>query len=228
MAEGNAETNRLGEPVSEAPYGLGECDPCDHCSAPICVDCEHRARIEAENALRESEERFRSIANATPVMIWLSGLDTLCYWFNAGWLAFTGRTLAQEQGNGWAQGVHPDDFQRCLDVYLRNFEQRQPFQMAYRLRHHSGEYRWILDQGSPRHDSQGRFLGYVGHCLDLTQVKQAEAKVAHLAYHDTLTGLPNRLLGERHAQEAMSRAQRYGYQVFDWVIPLRNMKSTPK
>lgn len=187
MAEGNAETNRLGAPVSEAPYGLGECNPCGHCSAPICVDCEHRARIEAENALRESEERFRTIANATPVMIWLSGTDTMCHWFNAGWLAFTGRTLAQEQGNGWAQGVHPDDFQRCLDVYLRNFEQRQPFQMAYRLRHHSGEYRWIHDSGTPRFDAAGEFLGYIGSCVDAHEVRSVRNQLAAMA--DAIPGV---------------------------------------
>ena len=141
MAEGMIQTNGPLEPPTKSTCGRCPIDACEQCLQPACGSCEHLARLEAENALRESEERFRNIANATPVMIWLSGLDTLCYWFNAGWLAFTGRTLAQESGNGWTEGVHPDDFQRCVDIYVRHFERRQPFQMEYRLRHHSGEYR---------------------------------------------------------------------------------------
>lgn len=187
MAEGNAETERHRGPASEAPYGLSECGPCGHCSMQICADCEHRARIEAENALRESEERFRSIANATPVMIWLSGLDTLCDWFNAGWLSFTGRTLAQEQGNGWTEGVHPDDFQRCVTVYLRHFELRSPFQMEYRLRHHSGDYRWILDSGTPRFDAAGGFLGYIGSCVDAHEIRTVRNQLAAMA--DAIPGV---------------------------------------
>ncbi|MBY0465094.1 MAG: diguanylate cyclase [Burkholderiales bacterium] len=187
MAEGNANTNWPGAPVPEAPYGLGLCNPCGHCSVPICADCEHHARIEAENALRESEERFRSIANATPVMIWLSGLDTLCHWFNAGWLAFTGRTLAQEQGNGWTEGVHPDDFQRCVDVYLRSFELRQPFQMEYRLKHHSGEHRWVHDSGTPRFDAAGEFLGYIGSCVDAHEIRTVRNQLAAMA--DAIPGV---------------------------------------
>lgn len=108
MAEGIIQTNGPLEPQTLASCGLHSTDACDQCNQPVCVSCEHLARVEAENALRESEERFRNIADATPVMIWLSGLDTLCYWFNAGWLTFTGRTLAQESGNGWTEGVHPD------------------------------------------------------------------------------------------------------------------------
>lgn len=183
MTDGKAENNRPGVPASTTPGGLGPVKPGDPAGAaePICPDCEHRARLEAENALRESEERFRSIANATPVMIWLSGLDALCYWFNAGWLLFTGRTFEQEQGNGWTEGVHPDDFRRCVDVYMRNFEQRQPFQMEYRLKHHSGEYRWIHDSGTPRFDAAGEFLGYIGSCVDVHEVRTVKNQLAAMA-----------------------------------------------
>lgn len=187
MAEGNAETSRQTVPTAGGPCALTPGEPCAHTPLPLCVACEHRARVDAENALRESEERFRSIANATPVMIWLSGLDTLCFWFNEGWLAFTGRTMAQELGNGWAEGVHPDDFQRCVDIYLRHFEQRQPFQMEYRLMHHSGMYRWIHDSGTPRFDAGGEFLGFIGSCVDAHEVRTVKNQLAAMA--DAIPGV---------------------------------------
>lgn len=187
MAKGMIQTIGYPEPTSPALCGWYPTDTCDQCTEPACVTCEYLARTEAENALRESEERFRNIANATPVMIWLAGLDSLCYWFNAGWLAFTGRTLAQEAGNGWVQGVHPDDCQRCLDFYLRHFERRQPFQMEYRLRHHSGEYRWVLDSGTPRFDAGGGFLGFIGSCVDAHEVRTAKNQLAALS--DAIPGV---------------------------------------
>jgi diguanylate cyclase (GGDEF)-like protein/PAS domain S-box-containing protein len=164
----------------------------------------HRMRL----ALADSEQHFRNLANSGQALIWTAGLDKKCDYFNLPWLRFTGRTLAQEMGNGWTEGVHPDDLDRCMVTYIQAFDARQPFAMEYRLRHASGDYRWILDQGNPRFDSQGHFLGYVGHCLDLTQVKQAEARVAHLAYHDTLTGLPNRALFHDRLNQALAAAQR--------------------
>ena len=127
-----------------------------------------------ELALVESESRFRDMADSAPVMIWIAGLDKLCYFFNKGWLAFTGRTLDQESGNGWAEGVHPDDFDRCLKIYVESFDARRPFKMDYRLRRHDGVYRWIEDNGSPRIDGQGQFLGYIGSCIDINDRKEAE------------------------------------------------------
>ena len=122
-----------------------------------------------EEALLESEERFRIVADSAPVLIWMSGLDKLCIFFNKPWLEFTGRTMEQEMGNGWAEGVHPDDFQRCLQTYVVAFDARQPFVMQYRLRRHDGEYRWISDNGVPRYDAQKNFAGYIGSCLDVTE-----------------------------------------------------------
>jgi two-component system sensor kinase FixL len=128
----------------------------------------------AEEELRESEARFRTVADAAPVMIWMSGTDKLCNFFNKGWLDFTGRIMEQELGNGWAEGVHSDDLERCLEVYGNSFDAWQPFTMEYRLRRNDGEYRWLLDSGTPRFADDGTFLGYIGSCIDLTERKQAE------------------------------------------------------
>jgi len=147
----------------------------------FCVDIDLSVRKQAEDALRESEQRFRSIANATPVMIWLAGTDTLCFWFNAGWLAFTGRSQEQEQGNGWVEGVHPDDLQRCVSFYLTHFAQHLPFQMECRLLHHSGQYRWIHESGMPRFDAEGVFLGYIGSCVDAHEVHTVKDQLAAMA-----------------------------------------------
>ncbi len=126
-------------------------------------------------ALRESEQHFRTLANSGLTLIWASGTDKLCNYFNEPWLHYTGRSLEQELGNGWAEGVHPDDFDRCLNIYVSHFDRREPFSMEYRLRKANGEYGWILDMGTPRFDSEGEFIGYIGHCYDITEKKQAEA-----------------------------------------------------
>jgi PAS domain S-box-containing protein len=132
------------------------------------------ARKQAAEALGGSEERFRIIANSAPVMLWMSGRDKLCSFVNQSWLAFTGRTMEQEQGEGWASGVHPEDLNRCLEIYCNAFDARAEFQMEYRLRHHDGGYRWILDFGVPRFEPEGVFQGYVGSCLDITDRKRSE------------------------------------------------------
>lgn len=136
------------------------------------------ARKQAESLLKESEQRFHIVADAAPVLIWLSGTDKLCTWFNQVWLDFVGRSMEQESGNGWAEGVHPDDLQRCLDIYVSHFDQREPFRMEYRLKRYDGEYRWLHDNGVPRFDADRNFLGYIGSCIDITDRKLVEQKIA--------------------------------------------------
>ena len=126
---------------------------------------------QSEIAMRESEQRFKVIADTAPVMIWMSGTDKLCYFFNKGWLDFTGRALEQEQGNGWAEGVHPDDYQRCLDTYTSSFDARKEFYMEYRLKRYDGSYKWISDKGIPRYSTDGEFIGYICGCMDIDEQK---------------------------------------------------------
>jgi PAS domain S-box-containing protein len=123
------------------------------------------------------DARFRLLADHAPVMLWMSGLDGLCDFFNSTWLQFTGRTLEQERGNGWAEGVHADDFQDCMDLYLSSFVERQAFRMEYRLRRADGQYRWILDHGVPRYAEQGRFEGFIGSCIDITEMRESSEAV---------------------------------------------------
>ena len=137
-------------------------------------------RRRADRALRESESRFRIVADSAPVLIWMSGVDRLCTFFNKPWLDFTGRTAEQEMGNGWAEGVHRDDLEGCLKSYVEAFDARRPFVLQYRLRRHDGEYRWISDNGVPRYDPQGGFAGYIGSCVDITDRLRAEAETQRL------------------------------------------------
>jgi PAS domain S-box-containing protein len=140
-------------------------------------------RLLAEEALRESEQHFRTLANGGTTLIWTSGQDKLCNYFNEPWLRFTGRTLEQELGNGWTEGVHPEDFDRCLHTYVTAFDQRLPFSMDYRVRHADGSYRWLRDDGNPRYDSQGAFLGYIGFCVDITEQKATAAELERYRQH---------------------------------------------
>src|SRR5437667_155809 len=159
-----------------AGHGSVELDECGKPAFARGMSRDITLRKQAEDALRESEERFRTVANAAPVMIWMSGTDKACTFFNKGWLDFTGRKLEQELGNGWANGVHREDFDRWRDIYGNSFDARQPFTMEYRLRRSDGEYRWVLESGTPRLASDGAFLGYIGSCIDITERKRGEEK----------------------------------------------------
>ncbi|MGH8659696.1 MAG: ATP-binding protein [Gammaproteobacteria bacterium] len=135
---------------------------------------EHR---QAEAALKESEARFRTVCDSAPVMIWMSGPDKLCTYFNQPWLDFTGRSMEQDLGNGWIEGVHLEDLARCLDIYQTAFDARKPFTKEYRRRRADGEYRWIHCNGIPRFGPEEKFLGYIGSCIDVTEERMAEERV---------------------------------------------------
>ena len=134
-------------------------------------------RKRAEEVMRESEQRFHTMADTAPVLIWMSGLDKLCNYFNQVWFTYTGRTKEQELGSGWADGVHPEDFDRCLKTYTEAFDRRESFQMEYRLRKADGQYGWLLDHGVPRFLPNGEFAGYIGSCIDLTERKDLEDRL---------------------------------------------------
>ncbi len=141
----------------------------------VCgISTDITARKQAEAALKESEQRFRIMADAAPVFIWMGDTEALCTFFNKPWLDFRGRTLAEELGNGWVEGVHPEDRERCLNTYLSAFNDRAWFQNEYRLRRADGEYRWILDTGVALYSPSGEFIGYIGSGLDITDRKLAE------------------------------------------------------
>jgi PAS domain S-box-containing protein len=162
-----------------------------------CVLKDVTANIAAARAGQEVESRSRVTSDAAPVMVWMSGPDAMFEWFNKSWLAFRGRTLGDELGEGWTEGVHPEDLERCLGIYSHCFEQREPFSMDYRLLRHDGKYRWVLDTGVPRLGPDGEFLGYIGTCVDISDRKELEDKLAEHAR--------NLRLSDRRREEFLAR-----------------------
>ena len=137
---------------------------------------QRRNKRRVERSLRESEERFRVMADTAPVMVWRSGPDQGCDFFNKPWLEFRGRRMQDEIGDGWTEGVHPDDLHRCLATYTAAWPGRESFRMEHRLQRADGEYRWVLDMGVPRLASDGALLGYIGSCFDITERRQPKRR----------------------------------------------------
>jgi PAS domain S-box-containing protein len=152
----------------------------------VVRDIEARRRAEAEvprtrERIRESEARFRTMADSAPVLLWMAGVDAECNFFNRGWLEFTGRTMDAEMGVGWAEGVYFEDFQNCMQVYLTSFSTRKSFRMEYRMRRADGEFRWVLDTGVPRFGVDGSFEGFIGSCIDITDIREANEALSKSA-----------------------------------------------
>jgi len=156
-----------------------------------CIFLDITDRKMAEASLRESEERFRVVADTAPVMIWMSGVDKQSTYFNQAWRDFTGSAVDVQQRSDLAVITHPDDFERSSRIYDEAFESRRPFRKECRLRRHDGEYRWILDTGVPRFLADGSFVGFIGSCIDVTDHKLAEQALSNV----------NRQLIEAHEQE---------------------------
>ncbi|MGE5415366.1 MAG: response regulator [Acidobacteriota bacterium] len=134
-------------------------------------------RKQAELAIARSRDFYLTLFEEFPALIWRAGLDKMCNYFNQSWLRFTGRTMEQEMGNGWAEGVHHDDLESCIKMYTESFDKREAFQMEYRLKNWRGEYRWILDNGQPFYDLEGQFAGYIGSCYDINDLKNVQREM---------------------------------------------------
>lgn len=142
--------------------------------------------------------QYKIIVESAPNMLWRAGKDALCDYFNATWLNFTGRTLEQEVGNGWAESVHPEDFDQCLKTFLEAFHKREIFEMIYRVRRYDGAYRWLHDRGVPFYDDNNEFAGFIGSCIDVNEQITGETwKV--MAQKDGLTDIFNRQHFEKEA-----------------------------
>lgn len=147
---------------------------------------------------RESESLFRAMADSAPVLLWMAGTDALCFFFNKTWLEFTGRPMEEQIGNQWAEHVHAEDFQECMDIYMTNFVNRSSFRMEYRIRRADGQYRWVLDQGVPRFGLRGDFEGYIGSCIDITDFKEANEALVKMSQRlQAKTDAMSRLLSEK-------------------------------
>ena len=158
----------------------------------VAILREITARKRTEAALRESEALFRTLADTAPAMIWMADAAGNLNFLNKGWLDFRGRRLEQELNLGWAEGLHPEDYSRCLDTFDKAVREREPYEMEYRMRRHDGEYRWLLDRGVPRWDAEGNLAGFIGICVDVTLRKQADdaLRASERRFRDLLEGLP--------------------------------------
>jgi PAS domain S-box-containing protein len=173
-------------------------------------------RVHAEQAVQESEERFRNMADTAPVMIWIAGPDKLCNYFNQQWLDFTGRHLEEELGNGWAEGVHEDDYDRCLETYQSAFDRGEPFRMEYRLRRGDGTFHWVFDTGIPRFSPSRDLLGFIGSCVDINDRKKSEEDLVSalrelVVAHEEVSRLKNQLQEENiYLKEEINLEQHFG------------------
>jgi len=168
-------------------------------------------------------EQYRQILESSPNMIWRSNLSTECDYFNKTWLDFTGRTMEQEYGFGWAKGVHPDDLDRCVKIYLDNFGKQQLFEMDYRLKRYDGQYRWINDRGVPFYNDEGTFIGFIGSCMDVTEKIEGE-KLKEMAQNDALCKTYNRQYSHQLLGEVFHQAREEGLPLSILMMDIDDFK----
>jgi diguanylate cyclase (GGDEF)-like protein/PAS domain S-box-containing protein len=169
-------------------------------------------------------EQYKIIVESSPNMIWRSNITTECDYFNKTWLAFTGRTFEQEYGFGWAEGVHPEDYSRCVDIYLSCFKKRVKFEMDYRLKRYDGEYRWINDRGVPFNDKEGNFCGFIGSCMDITDKIEGQ-RLRYLAQNDVLCNTYNRQYSYQLLNDIFNQSQEQGLPFTILMIDIDQFKS---
>ncbi|OXS26782.1 MAG: hypothetical protein BI182_03480 [Acetobacterium sp. MES1] len=174
--------------------------------------------------MKLDNDQYRIIVESSPNMIWRAGTDTLCNYFNTTWLKFTGQTMTQEMGNGWAEGIHPEDFDMCLKVYLEAFAKQESFEMEYRLKRQDGVYRWINDRGVPYYIGDHEFAGYIGSCMDVTDKVEGQ-KLRDLAQRDGLTRIYNRQYFEQLANVEFSKAKRFDADLCVAMIDIDHFKT---
>lgn len=152
--------------------------------------------------------QYQIIVESSPNMIWRAGKDTLCNYFNTTWLNFTGKAMEDEIGTGWTEGIHPEDYDTCLKIYLDAFAKQESFEMEYRLKRKDGAWRWINDRGVPYYINDHEFAGYIGSCVDVTDKVEGQ-NMRDLAQKDGLTHIYNRQYFEQLANVEFSKAKRF-------------------
>lgn len=166
-------------------------------------------RRASDALLRESEARFRALADSAPVLVWIADATQSRTYCNRPWLEFTGRKLEQEVHLGWMDLVHPDDASRVHEVYSENFSLRTAFRIEYRLRRYDGSFRWILDCGSPNRDHRGHFVGFIGSCIDISDQHEAESRLTQRAVKQAaLAGFGRFALAQHPSEDLAKEATR--------------------
>ncbi|WP_420267186.1 diguanylate cyclase domain-containing protein [Candidatus Magnetominusculus dajiuhuensis] len=181
--------------------------------------------INCEANLRESESRFHIMADSAPVFIWMANTDGIRWFFNKVWLDYTGRTVDEEKDDKWMDNIHPEDIEGFRESYAMATGVQKPFKLDYRLRRKDGVYRWVLDTGTPRFTHDGTFAGFIGSCVGISERKEAEEQLQHIAHFDLLTDLPNRFLFFDRMNQAIEQAKRYNHIIALLFLDLNRFKS---